>query len=137
MSTPKGCSVLLPWWTTDAAPGLWRSTSLRKPDGPTRGRLAITKSGDLLLLLPQRSTRAVRVLKATKASGYSVYEEVHTGLKASYTGEPLIDAPRLDVEDVLSMFLMGDMDGSPGKRNVVVVDYRFGEALQPSSGIDF
>lgn len=63
----------------------------------------------------------MRILKATKASGYETYEEVWEG--KGITGEPLVDAPRLDGENVLSLFVRKDIADAEGKRNVAVLDF--------------
>lgn len=64
----------------------------------------------------------MRILKATKSSGYSAYEEVWTG--KGLTGEPLVDGPRLEAENVLSLFVRKDVDGPPGRRDVAVLDFQ-------------
>ncbi|KAK7738272.1 hypothetical protein SLS63_002607 [Diaporthe eres] len=63
----------------------------------------------------------IRILKAAKSNGYAEYEDVWVGNGLS--GEPLIDGPRLASENVLSVVVGQDVDGSGGKRNVAVLDF--------------
>ncbi|KAH8766622.1 hypothetical protein F5883DRAFT_555290 [Diaporthe sp. PMI_573] len=101
--------------------GSWTSRAVRPIDKPRRGRLAVTKNGDLLLILPHTSTPVIRILKAAKPRGYSEYEDVWVG--NGYSGEPLIDGPRLEKENVLSVLIGQDVEGSGDKRNVSVLDF--------------
>ncbi|KAK0735264.1 hypothetical protein B0T26DRAFT_691320 [Lasiosphaeria miniovina] len=102
--------------------GTWRQQGIQPIDGTRRGRLAISKNGDLFLILPETTTPRIRILKATKASGYSHYEKVWEG--HGYTGEPLVDTARLEHDNVLSVFVRADVDGATDKKNVVVLDFR-------------
>lgn len=82
----------------------------------------MTKGGDLLLILPETTTPTMRILKATRASGYTTYEQVWEG--TDITGEPLVDGPRLEAENVLSLFVRRDVaDSKEGRRDVVVLDF--------------
>lgn len=65
----------------------------------------------------------MRILKATKTGGYETYEEVWVG--EGLTGEPLVDGPRLETENVLSLFVRRDAADSAGKRDVAVLDFAF------------
>jgi hypothetical protein len=60
-------------------------------------------------------------LKAAKPRGYAEYEDVWVG--NGYSGEPLIDVPRLEKENVLSVLIGQDVEGSGDKRNVSVLDF--------------
>lgn len=81
----------------------------------------MTKEEDLLIILPESTTPTMRILKSSKASGYKTYEEIWKG--TGLTGEPLVDDHRLETDDVLSMFVRQDVEGSEGKRAVVVLDF--------------
>lgn len=63
----------------------------------------------------------MRILQASRASGYSTYEEVWVG--RGLTGEPLVDNARLEAENVLSLFVRQDDVGSMDKRDVAVLDF--------------
>lgn len=102
--------------------GPWTSRAIQPIDGPRRGRLAVTKEGDLLLILPETTKPIMRIRKATKASAYSAYEEVWVG--KGLTGEPLIDGPRLEEENVLSLLIRRDVDGNCLERDIAVLDFR-------------
>jgi hypothetical protein len=101
--------------------GSWTSRAVRPIDKPRRGRLAVTKDGDLLLILPQTSPPVMRILSASKSRGFSEYEDVWVG--NGYSGEPLIDGSRLERENVLSVFVAQHVEGNEGKRNVAVLDF--------------
>lgn len=103
------------------AAGLWTSRAIKPIDGPRRGRLAVTKSGDLLIILPATTTSTMAILKTTKASSYEAYEEIWVG--QGITGEPLVDGPRLETENVLSVVVRRDSADSVGKRDVAVLDF--------------
>lgn len=63
--------------------------------------------------------------KATKSSGYTAHEEIWSG--EGLRGEPLVDLPRLENDNVLSLMVLADTkpsnDIDPGTRNVVVLDF--------------
>lgn len=64
----------------------------------------------------------MRIMRATKESGYTNYEEVWA--RQGLSGEPLVDVPRLENDNVLSVFARQDVEGPGGKRNVVVLDFQ-------------
>lgn len=101
--------------------GSWTSRAVRPIDKPRRGRLAIAKDGDLLLILPHTSAQVIRILKASKSREYAEYEDVWVG--NGFSGEPLIDVRRLEQENVLSVFIGQDVEGCGSKRNVAVLDF--------------
>lgn len=106
---------------TYRTPGPWTSRPIRPIDGPRRGRLAITRDDRLLFILPETTTPTLRILQATKLDNYASYEEIWLG--TGLTGEPLIDGPRLESDNVLSVFIKKSADGSENKRNVVLLDF--------------
>lgn len=81
----------------------------------------MTKDGDLLIILPDTTTPKMAILKATKASGYEAYEDVWVG--HGITGEPLVDGPRLETENVLSLLVRRDSADAVGERDVAVLDF--------------
>lgn len=101
--------------------GIWTARAVSDIDGPRRGRLAIAKNGNLILILPETTTSTMRLLRASKASDYSIYEEVWVG--RGITGEPLIDNARLEAENVLSLFVKQDGADSMDRRDVAVLDF--------------
>ncbi|KUI55823.1 hypothetical protein VP1G_03203 [Cytospora mali] len=103
--------------------GTWTSRAIQPIDGPRRGRLAITRDGDLLVILPSTTTPTMMILKVPKARGYADYEEVWIGKGLS--GEPLVDGPRLVKENILSVFVRRDVeDSKEGKGAVAVLDFQ-------------
>lgn len=94
---------------------------MRPIDKPRRGRLAVTKDGDLLIILPHTAAPVIRILRAKKSNGYAEYEDVWVG--NGFSGEPLIDGPRLASDNVLSVLVGHDVEDSEGKRNVAVLDF--------------
>lgn len=62
----------------------------------------------------------MRILKARREGGYAAYEELWTGRGLS--GEPLVDAARLDADGTLSLFVKRDV--SKGKRDIVIMDFQ-------------
>jgi hypothetical protein len=89
--------------------------------GSARGRLAISKAGDLYIVLPNLAASEMQILKSTQASGYSSYDEVWRGDKL--TGEPLVDAARLEHDNVLSVLVLVEDREAPG-RQVAVLDFQ-------------
>jgi len=85
--------------------------------------LAVSKDGDLYIILPDSTTRTMRILKGSKHGSYADYEEVWSG--HGYTGEPLVDKSRLERGDgILSVFVLADAEETPeDRRNVVVLDF--------------
>ncbi|KAK3364681.1 hypothetical protein B0T25DRAFT_70976 [Lasiosphaeria hispida] len=103
--------------------GTWTRQQIQPiTGGSRRGQLAISRDGDLFIILPDSTTTTIKIVKAAKSSGYATYEEVWTG--HGFTGEPLIDSARLEHDNVLSVFIRGDVKGSAGKKNVVVLDFQ-------------
>jgi hypothetical protein len=100
--------------------GQWTRRAVRPAYSGRRGRLAVAKGGDLYLVLPDPSEQSYHVLKASRQSNYSTYEEIWTG--HGLHGEPLVDKDRLGQEDVLSIFAVADAECGRGERNVVVLD---------------
>jgi hypothetical protein len=84
--------------------------------------LAVSKAGDLFILLPDFGASEMRILKASKESGYASYDEVWRG--GRLTGEPLVDSARLEQDMVLSVMVLAEEEATPGKRNVVVLDFQ-------------
>lgn len=64
----------------------------------------------------------MRILKASKASGYTSYDEVWMG--HNLRGEPLVDSTRLDHDNVLSVLVLAEERGNAGERNVAVLDFQ-------------
>ena len=64
----------------------------------------------------------VRVLRASKASGYTSYDEIWTG--HNLAGEPLVDSARLDHDNVLSVLVLAEERPGVGERKVVVLDFQ-------------
>ncbi|KAK9769376.1 hypothetical protein SCAR479_13935 [Seiridium cardinale] len=90
--------------------------------GGKRGRLAISKTGDLFLVLPDNEEPTLTILKATKAGGYTNYDLVwkRDGFPPA---DPLVDVTRLDQDNVLSVLTRQDVGKASEGRNVVVVDF--------------
>ncbi len=91
--------------------------------GNARGRLAVSKTGDLYIILPDFAASELRILRATKASGYSGYDEVWTG--RNLTGEPLVDSARLEHDHVLSVLVLrSEEKASAAERKLAVLDFQ-------------
>jgi hypothetical protein len=105
----------------DPSTGAWTKRAVCPVPGPSRGRLTISKTGDLYLILPDREKREVKIFKSAKDNDYSHYEQVWAG--KSLTGEPLVDTARLDEDNILSVFLRADIQSEEGAKNVVVLDF--------------
>lgn len=103
------------------ADGVWSQRAIQPVPGGKRGRLAVGREGDLYIILPDASTSTIRVLKSPRQSNYSTYEEVWIGHGLS--GEPLVDIPRLEHDNVLSVFLRSDVKAGPDRKDVVVLDF--------------
>jgi hypothetical protein len=87
----------------------------------------VSKTGDLYIVLPDFATSEMRIVKASKASGYASYDEVWAG--HGLTGEPLVDSARLEHDNVLSVLVLaeekaGAVGSGEGERNVVVLDFQ-------------
>jgi hypothetical protein len=106
--------------------GAWTQRAVRPVAGNARGRLAVSNNGDLFIVLPDFAASELRILKASKASGYAHYDEVWTG--RNLTGEPLVDSARLGLDNVLSVLALaekGGQDGaSRGERELAVLDFQ-------------
>lgn len=108
--------------TYDGKSGIWTQRALpyvQGVKGGKRGRLAVSKEGDLYLILPDNTAPTLTILKASKAIGYSEYELVwrQEGFPST---EPLVDTTRLDYDNVLSVFTRS---GSAANVDVVVLDF--------------
>ena len=66
----------------------------------------------------------MRILKASRASGYASYDEVWKG--GGVTGEPLADSARLEHDNVLSLLVLHvvEGEGQPSRRSVAVLDFQ-------------
>ncbi|KAK3949392.1 hypothetical protein QBC32DRAFT_372828 [Pseudoneurospora amorphoporcata] len=95
----------------DGGTYLWKHY-YRSPDGSKRGQQAISQTGDLYAILPDSTTKSMRILRATKDSGYTDYREVWKG--DGLGGEPLVDSARLEYDNVLSVFARHDPVDSAG-----------------------
>lgn len=85
----------------------------------------MSKTGDLYIVLPDFAASEMRLLKASKMSGYTSYDEVWTG--HGLTGEPLVDSARLEHDNVLSVLVLREEKAagpSERLRNVVVLDFQ-------------
>jgi hypothetical protein len=71
---------------------------------------------------PDLAAADVRILRAIKAGGYGIYAEVWTG--HNLTGEPLVDAARLDHDNVLSVLILAEKRSHVGERNIAVLDFQ-------------
>jgi hypothetical protein len=104
-------------WTQHALP------HVKGVFGGKRGRLAVSKDGDLYLILPDNETPTLSILKASKKSKYSEYELVWKGDGFPPT-EPLVDTTRLDYDNVLSVFTRKNEDETGNRKTVVVLDFQ-------------
>ncbi|KAK4144017.1 uncharacterized protein C8A04DRAFT_37033 [Dichotomopilus funicola] len=104
--------------------GAWTQRPIQPIPGSARGRLAISKTGDLYIVLPDFAASEMRIMRSSKASGYSSYDEVWMG--SGLTGEPLVDSARLEHDNVLSVMVMmaEDAKASRKKRNLAVLDFQ-------------
>jgi len=109
-----------------AAACQWHEQEIYPVNGPRRGRLAVTKAGDLLVILPDALSSAMRILVSRKASGYTKYEEVWSGTGLS--GEPLVDVSRLEEDGVLSLFCRMNADEDGTQKSVVIMDFDISNA---------
>ncbi|KAK1474242.1 hypothetical protein CABS01_15938 [Colletotrichum abscissum] len=101
--------------------GQWTQHAIGPVPSPRRGRLAISKTGDLFLILPDPTNSSLRILKSSKAKDYAESVEVWRGV--GFMGEPLVDSKRLEEEDVLSIFAIAVSATSSKDRQVVVLDF--------------
>ncbi|KAI3538637.1 hypothetical protein CSPX01_09381 [Colletotrichum filicis] len=102
--------------------GQWTQRAIGPVPSPRRGRLAISKTGDLFLILPDPTNLSLRILKSSKSKDYAESVEVWRGV--GFMGEPLVDSKRLEEEDVLSIFAIAVSATSSKDRQVVVLDFQ-------------
>ena len=76
----------------------------------------------MLVILPSTTMPCLTILKAQKTNGYADYEEVWVG--HGIVGEPLIDGPRLEKDNILSVFSRLNVADTAGVRKVAVFDFR-------------
>ncbi|KAK1623197.1 hypothetical protein BDP81DRAFT_465425 [Colletotrichum phormii] len=100
----------------------WTQNIIGPVPSPRRGRLAIGKTGDLFLILPNPTNSSLRILKSSKAKAYADAVEIWSGV--GFMGEPLVDIKRLEEEDILSVFAIAKSATSSEDRQVVVLDFR-------------
>ncbi|KAK1462484.1 hypothetical protein CCUS01_08671 [Colletotrichum cuscutae] len=102
--------------------GQWTQHAIGPVPSPRRGRLAISKTGDLFLILPDPTNSSLRILKSSKAKDYAESVEVWRGV--GFMGEPLVGSKRLEEEDVLSIFAIAVSATSSTDRQVVVLNFQ-------------
>ncbi|KAI0444399.1 hypothetical protein F4803DRAFT_549204 [Xylaria telfairii] len=90
--------------------------------GGKRGQLAVSRDGDLYLVLPHHADPVLTILRASKASRYAEYELVWRGGGFPPT-EPLVDKARLVHDNVLSVFTRA-FTGLESNVDVVVLDFQ-------------
>lgn len=108
-------------------PGAWTQRDIphvKGVYGGKRGRLAVSRDNDLYLILPDHESSTLTILKASTASRYTDYTLVWKGNGFPPT-EPLVDVPRLEYDNVLSIFTRANVDGASEAKNVVVLDFQF------------
>ncbi|KAH8905677.1 hypothetical protein BR93DRAFT_880362 [Coniochaeta sp. PMI_546] len=103
------------------ADGVWSQRAIGLVPGDKRGRLAVSGEGDLYIILPDATTSTMRVVKASRQSDYSTYEGVWMGHGLS--GEPLVDIPRLEHDNILSILVRADVEADLQRKDVVVLDF--------------
>ncbi|KAI0203677.1 hypothetical protein F4808DRAFT_457942 [Astrocystis sublimbata] len=100
--------------------------------GGKRGQLAVSRDGDLYLVLPHHAESVLTILRASKAGAYVDYEVVWRGEGFPPT-EPLVDKARLVHDNVLSVFTRGFRAEEEGRDSgssrsrcvdVVVLDFQ-------------
>ncbi|OHF01652.1 hypothetical protein CORC01_03142 [Colletotrichum orchidophilum] len=101
--------------------GTWIQHAIGPVPSPRRGRLAIGKTGDLFMILPNPTNLSLRILRSSKTKGYSDPIEIWNGV--GFIGEPLVDTKRLEKEDILSIFIIAKSASSSEDRHVVVLDF--------------
>ncbi|KAK0668190.1 hypothetical protein QBC41DRAFT_394431 [Cercophora samala] len=105
--------------------GVWVEHPLRPAYGSARGRLAVTKTGDILVILPDADKGHMHIEKSTRSSGYADHRAVWSG--EGLWGEPLVDLPRLEKDNILSLLALADTrppGHQPGTKSVVVLDFK-------------
>ncbi|TLD23722.1 hypothetical protein PspLS_06882 [Pyricularia sp. CBS 133598] len=99
--------------------GKWQQNSIGMAADCRRGRLAVSQSGDLFIILPDSNIPGLTILRALKTNGYAEYHRIWQGNGLS--GEPLVDIRRLsDGDGVLSVFTRRVRDA---EMEVVVLDF--------------
>ncbi|KAH8845723.1 hypothetical protein MCOR29_005070 [Pyricularia oryzae] len=99
--------------------GQWQQSSIGITADGRRGRLAVSQSGDLFIILPDSNVLGLTILRALKTNGYAEYQRIWQG--DGLSGEPLVDIRRLNEGDgVLSVFTRRVRDD---KKEVVVLDF--------------
>lgn len=88
----------------------------------SRGKLAVTRSGALLLLLNGNLDSNLNVYSTDASSGYQEWEPIWDA--TGYDTEPLVDKYRLREEDVLSILVR--QDGELPGRKIQVIDLELG-----------
>lgn len=63
----------------------------------------------------------MRILRASKDTGYSTFEEIWTG--TGLYGEPLVDSSRIESDGVLSLFTLYAGGSTQTGRVVTVLDF--------------
>jgi hypothetical protein len=101
--------------------GVWSQRAISPVTSGKRGRLAVSRDGDLYIILPDASVSTMRLIRASRQTNYSSYETVWTGNGLS--GEPLVDIPRLEHDGVLSLFARKDATSRANEKDVVVLDF--------------
>ncbi|EXF84508.1 hypothetical protein CFIO01_09636 [Colletotrichum fioriniae PJ7] len=102
--------------------GTWTQHAIGPVPSPRRGRLAISRAGDLFLVLPNPANSSLRILKSLKEKSYAESVEVWSGV--GFIGEPLVDIKRFEDEDVLSIFAIAQSTTSSVDRQVVILDFQ-------------
>ncbi|KAK0732363.1 hypothetical protein B0T21DRAFT_384678 [Apiosordaria backusii] len=105
--------------------GNWTERALRPVYGSTRGRLAVGKTGDLFIILPDGEKGHMYIERVTKSSGYTAREALW--FREGLWGEPLVDQARLENDNILSLMVLAGTEvlGQPPRnRNVVVLDFK-------------
>lgn len=120
-SVARLAAAQAPVHSSDADVGVWEDRFVYPLNGSKRGRLAVSKSGHLIIVLPDSRKPIMRILLATKESGFADYHEVWVG--SGFSGEPLVDTVRLEADGILSLFVRQDI-GDGSKKNVVVLDFK-------------
>ncbi|KAI0466693.1 hypothetical protein F4859DRAFT_297024 [Xylaria cf. heliscus] len=105
--------------------GTWTRRALPHVEGVyggKRGQLAVSRGGDLYLVLPHHAAPELTILRAARASRYAEYELVWRGEGFPPT-EPLVDKARLAHDNVLSVFTRAFAASGSGV-DVVVLDFQ-------------
>ncbi|KAH8676683.1 hypothetical protein BGZ60DRAFT_403127 [Tricladium varicosporioides] len=83
-----------------------------------RGSMCVDKGSNVYLVLAGNSDNSLSILRLSKAQEYQAFDVVWAG--NGYDGEPLVDAQRLEVSGILSVFTR--TAGESGRR-LVVLDF--------------